>query len=152
MGSAPLPDAFDLGGAGEVITVGGLGEPAPLAGGFARLAAGRSRAVALAPDAPRVGRKEGLTVLTRALTQWTFHGPASPQVHDYGSGAGKEENGTKKQQSKQRGRTRKKGINISSGEEDGTAEPTISPWPCTCSFRSPLTESLRIRCNWLRVL
>jgi hypothetical protein len=36
-------------------------------------------------------------------------------------------------------RTRKKGIIIYCGEEDGTASPTILPWPFTCSFWSPLT-------------
>lgn len=66
--SAPLPDRLDVGGASEVIAVAGLLEPAVLAGGFACLPARRRGAVALAPSATRVGSKEGLTVLTRALT------------------------------------------------------------------------------------
>ena len=36
-------------------------------------------------------------------------------------------------------RKQKKGINITWREEDGTAYPTVSPWPFTCSFWSPLT-------------
>ena len=82
MGSAPLPDALDVGGACEVIAVAWLGEPAVLAGGFARLPALGLGAVALAPSATRVGIKEGLTVLALAFREWTYHWPASPQVND----------------------------------------------------------------------
>jgi hypothetical protein len=93
---APLPHALDLGGACEVIAVRGLVEPATLAGGFAGVAARGLGAVALASGATGVGIKEGLTVLTLALTQWTFHWPASPQANDQGSRAWKEENGAAK--------------------------------------------------------
>ena len=82
MGSAPLPDALDVGGAGEVIAVARLMEPAVLAGGFARLPALGRGAVALAPSATRVGSKEGLTVLALTFGEWTSHWPASPQVND----------------------------------------------------------------------
>jgi hypothetical protein len=95
--------------------------PATLAGDFARMAAHGLGAVALASGAARVGIKKGLTVLTLALTQWTSHGPASPQVHDQGIAAWKEENGEEKMRAGAEQRTRKKGINISGGEEDGTA-------------------------------
>jgi hypothetical protein len=71
-------------------------EPTTLAGGFAGLAARGLGAVALALGAARVGSKEGLTVLTLALREWTSHGPASPQVHDQGGGVWKEENGEEK--------------------------------------------------------
>src|SRR5215831_12260997 len=82
VGSAPLPDALDLGGAGEVIAVAWLVQPAALAGGLAGLPARGLGAVALAPGAARVGSKKGLTVLALAFREWTFHGPASPQAHD----------------------------------------------------------------------
>jgi hypothetical protein len=65
-------------------------------------------------------------MLTLALPQWTSHEPASPQAHDQGIGAWKEENGVEKMRTEEERRTRKKGINISGGEEDGMAEPTIS--------------------------
>ena len=90
---APLPDALDMGGAGEVIAVAGLLEPAVLARSFARLTARGLGAVALAPGAARVRRKEGLTVLALALGVWTSHEPASPQAHDLQSVAETEENG-----------------------------------------------------------
>src|SRR5262245_56658447 len=86
MRSAPLPDTLDMGGAGEVIAVTWLLYPAVLAGGFARLPTRGLGAAALACGATRVGIKEGLTVLTLALPQWTSHRPASPQAHDQGSG------------------------------------------------------------------
>jgi hypothetical protein len=35
-------------------------------------------------------------MLTLTLTQWTSHGPASPQAHDPWSGVWKEENGEAK--------------------------------------------------------
>jgi hypothetical protein len=105
-----------------------------LAGGFAGVAARGLGAVALASGAAGVGIKEGLTVLTLALTQWMSHWPASPQANDQGIGVWKKENGEAKKCSEEERRTRKKGINICSGEEDGTASPTISPWPFTCSF------------------
>jgi len=93
---APLPHALDLGGACEVIAVSGLVEPATLASGFAGVAARGLGAVALASGAARVGIKEGPTVLTLALTQWSSHWPASPQANDQGIGARKEENGVEK--------------------------------------------------------
>ena len=69
MGSAPLPDALDVGGTCEVIAVTWLLSPAVLAGGFARLPTLGRGAVALASGATRVGIEEGLTVLTLALIQ-----------------------------------------------------------------------------------
>ena len=99
---APLPDAFDVGGACEVIAVRRFVQPAPLAGDSAGMAARGLRAVALASSATGVGSKEGLTMLTLALTQWTSHGPASPQAHDPGSGMWKEENGAEKSAPKKR--------------------------------------------------
>jgi len=58
---APLPDALDMGGTTEVITIVGLVEPPPLTGRFARFAARWLRTVALAScaAAARVGIKEG---------------------------------------------------------------------------------------------
>ena len=53
-------------------------------------------AIALAAGAAGVGIKEGLTVLTLAFREWTFHWPASPQANDQGIGAWKEENGEEK--------------------------------------------------------
>ena len=82
MGSAPLPDALDVGGAGAIIAVAWLVEPAVLAGGFARRPALGLGAVTLAPSATRVGIKDGLTVLALPCGKWTSHGPASPQVND----------------------------------------------------------------------
>ena len=93
VGFAPLPDALDVGGAGEVIAVAWLLEPVVLTGGLARLPARGLGAVALALSAARVGSKEGLTVLTLALTQWTSHWPASPQANERRIGTWKEENG-----------------------------------------------------------
>jgi hypothetical protein len=96
MGLPPGADTLDMRRAGEVIAVGGLVAPAPLAGGLARLVTRRRGAVALAPSAPGIGSKEGLTVLALALPEWTSHGPASPQAHDQGISAWKEENGQEK--------------------------------------------------------
>jgi hypothetical protein len=89
---APLPDALDMGGTAEVITVVGLLEPPALTGRFARLAARWPRTVALAPGAARVGIKEGLAVLTLVFAEWTSHWPASPQANDRSIAAWKEEN------------------------------------------------------------
>ena len=88
---APLPDALDMGGTAEVITIVGLLEPPPLTGRFARFAARWLRTVALAPGAARVGIKEGLAVLTLAFAEWTSHWPASPQANDRNIAAWKEE-------------------------------------------------------------
>src|SRR5262245_1127023 len=99
---APLPHALDVGWAGEVIAVRRFVKPAPLAGGFAGMAARGLSAVALASGATGVGSKEGLTVLTLALTQWTSHWPASPQANDPESGTWKEENSAEKSASKKR--------------------------------------------------
>ena len=96
MSSAPLPDALDVGGAGEVIAVVWLLSPAALARSFARLAARGLGAVALAPGATRVRSKEGPTVLALALGAWTSHEPASPQAHDLQIAAETEENGGEK--------------------------------------------------------
>src|SRR5215831_13139761 len=93
MGLAPLADALDLERATEILPVGGFVQPTTLAGGLAGLTARGLGAVALARGAPRVRSKEDLTMLTLALTQWTSHGPVSPQAHDPWSGAWKEENG-----------------------------------------------------------
>jgi hypothetical protein len=90
---APLPDALNMGGTAEVITVVGLLEPPALTGRFAGLAARGLRTVALAPGAARVGIKEGLAVLTLAFGEWTSHWPASPQVNDRNIAPWKEENG-----------------------------------------------------------
>ena len=96
MGAAPLPDALDMGGAGEVITVARLLEPAVLTRGFARLPTQGLGAVALAPGAARIRSKEGLTVLALAFREWTSHEPVSPQAHDLQSAAETEENGEHK--------------------------------------------------------
>ena len=69
----PRSDALDVGGAGKVITVAWLLEPAVLAGGFARLAALGRGAVALALGAARGGNQEGLTMLTLTLRGLTCH-------------------------------------------------------------------------------
>jgi len=121
VGFAPLPDALDLGRAAEIITVGRFAQPTTLAGGLAGLAARGLGAVALASGAARVGSKEGLTVLTFAFREWTFHWPASPQANDQGMGVWKEENGEEKKRVEADRRKRKKGINIPWREEDGTA-------------------------------
>jgi hypothetical protein len=108
MGLPPGADALDRRRAGDVIAVGGLVAPAPLAGGLARLAARRRGAGALAPSATGIGSKAGLTVLALALPAWTSHGPASPQAHEQGNGVWKEENGQEKrapQKIKEDGRT-----------------------------------------------
>src|SRR5256885_10297161 len=109
-----------MGRAAEIIPVVRLVMPTALAGGLAGLAARGLGAIALAPGAARVRRKEGLTVLALAFGKWTSHGPASPQAHDQGMGAWKEENGAEKMRAEAERRTRTKGINISGGEEDGT--------------------------------
>jgi hypothetical protein len=96
MGAAPLPDALDVGGAGEVIAVAGLLEPAALARRLAGLAARGLGAVALALDVARVRCKEGPTVLALALGAWTSHEPVSPQAHDLQSAAETEETGSTK--------------------------------------------------------
>ena len=127
MSLAPLPDALDMGGAGEVIAVAWLLEPAVLAGGFAGLPARELGAVALAPGAARVRSKEGLTVLALALGVWTSHEPASPQAHDLQIVAETEENGGRKTWAEAQRRRRKKGRNMPCGEEDGTVYMTSSP-------------------------
>ena len=67
MSLTPRSDALNVDGAFEVVAVGGFVVPAPLAVSFARLAARGGGTVALAPDAARVGNKEGLTMLTFTL-------------------------------------------------------------------------------------
>ena len=94
VGLSPLPDALDMGGTTEVITVVGVSPPPALTGRFAGLAARWRRTVVLAPGAARVRIKEGLTVLTLALGEWTSHWPASPQANALYIAAWKAENGT----------------------------------------------------------
>ena len=125
MDLTPRSDALDVGGACEVIAVVGFVVPSPLTGGFAGLAACGCGTVALAPDAARVRRKEGLTVLTLAFGAWTSHWPTSPQANERKIVAWKEEKVRKKRVEEAR-RRRKKGINITLGKEDGTASTTIS--------------------------
>ena len=96
VGSAPLPDTLDVGGACAVSAVAWLLEPAGLAGGVPRLAALGLGAVALAPGATRVGSNEGLPVLALTLGEWTSHGPASPPAHAQGIGAWKKETSEEK--------------------------------------------------------
>src|SRR5262245_13874999 len=96
MSLTPRSNALDLGGACKVIAVVGFLVPSPLAGGFAGLSACRCGTVALALGAPRVGSKEGLTVLTLAFGEWTSHWPASPQANERKLGAWKEEAGEEK--------------------------------------------------------
>jgi len=91
VGLSPLPDALDMGGTTEVITVARLVQPAALTGRFAGLAARGRRTVVLAPGAARVRIKKGLTVLTLALGEWTSHWPASPQTNDLNIAVWKEE-------------------------------------------------------------
>ena len=112
---APLPDALDMGGTAEVITVVGLLEPPALTGRFAGLAARGLRTVALAPGAARVRSKEGLAVLTLTLGEWTSHGPVSPQAHDLHVAAWREENAEEKGESKQ-------------AEEDGEETDKYHMW------------------------
>jgi len=101
VGAAPLPDALDVGGAGEVLAVAWLLEPAVLAGGFARPLTRGCGAVALARGAPRVGSKKGPTMLALPCGAWTSHRPASPQAHDHGIGGWKEENGRRSKQTEE---------------------------------------------------
>ena len=82
VGFAPLPDTRDVGRAAAIISVLRFVMPTALARGLAGLAARGLAAVALAPGTARVGSKEGLTVLARALREWTFPWPASPQAKD----------------------------------------------------------------------
>ena len=96
MGAAPLPDALDLGRAGEVIVVGRFVVPSPLARRLAGLAAGGGATVALALDAARVRRTQGLAMLALTCGAWTSHGPASPQAYAQGNSVWKEENGERK--------------------------------------------------------
>jgi len=93
VGLSPLPDALDMRGTTEVITVARLLQPTTLTGRFAGLAACRRRTVVLAPGAAGVRIKEGLTVLTLALGEWTSHWPVSPQANDLQIAVWKEENG-----------------------------------------------------------
>src|SRR5215475_2053128 len=92
VGLAPLPDAFDMSRAAEIISVMGLLMPSALAGSLAGLAARRLGAVALVPDVARVRSKEGPTVLARTCAEWTSHEPASPQAHELQIAAETEEN------------------------------------------------------------
>src|SRR2546426_2895645 len=69
----------------EVIVVFGFLQPSALAGGFAGLAAWRSRTVALTPHVAMVGIKEDLAVLTRALSAVTCHWPESPRSEEHTS-------------------------------------------------------------------
>ena len=89
---APLPHPLDVGGAAEVMAVVGFVQPPPLTGRFAGLSAWRLGTVVLSSHVAGVRIKEGLTVLTLALSHVTYHGPASPQAHDRHIAAWKEEN------------------------------------------------------------
>jgi hypothetical protein len=91
VGLAPLPDALDMDGSTEGITVARLVQPTALTGRFAGLAACGRRTVVLAPSAARVRRKEGLTVLTLAFAEWTSHWSASPQANELHIAVWKEE-------------------------------------------------------------
>jgi hypothetical protein len=101
VGLAPLPDALDVGGAGEIIAVAWLREPAVLAGGLAGLAARGRGTVPLAHGAARVRSPEGLTVLALPCGVWTSHWPASPQANHHGRGAWKKANGAEQSVPKQ---------------------------------------------------
>jgi hypothetical protein len=79
---APLSHPLDMDGTTEVIPIARLVQPTALTGRFAGLAACGRRTVVLAPSAARVRHKEGLTVLTLAVAEWTSHWPASPQAND----------------------------------------------------------------------
>jgi hypothetical protein len=120
MGFAPLPDTLDMERAAEIIPVVRFVMPTALAGDLAGLAARGRGAVALALGAARVGSKEGLTVLAFALGKWTSHWPASPQANHRKIGAWKEENGEEKA-GRRRVKKTEEGINITCGEEEGTA-------------------------------
>ena len=89
---APLPHAFNMGRVTEVIAVLGFAEPTTLACCFAGLAAWQLCTVVLPPRVTGVRIKECLTVLTRALSGVTYHGPASPQAHDLYRVVWREEN------------------------------------------------------------
>ena len=95
MGLTPGSDAFDVGGAGEVIAVGGLLAPALLASRFAGLATRGGVTVALTLDTAWVGNENSLTLLTLTCSGWMCHGPESPQVHDGQAFDMKEEDGEK---------------------------------------------------------
>ena len=121
VGLAPLPDAFDMGRATEIIPVVWFVEPAALAGGFAGVAALELGAVALAPSAARVRIKDGLAVLTLALSDMTCHGPESPRVHDQRVMAWTEENGEEKNGGKKIEEDGRQELLSSFREEDGIA-------------------------------
>jgi len=91
-----------MGRAAEVILVFGLAQPTTLTGRFAGLSTWRLRTVVLAPNIARVRIKACLTVLTRALSGWTYHWPASPQVNDLHIAVWKEENGEEKERDRKR--------------------------------------------------
>jgi hypothetical protein len=83
--------------------------------------------------------KACLTVLTRALSGWTYHWPASPQVNDLHIAAWKEENGEEKEgdrKQKKREETYRNGIFWKKTDRD---YPTFSTCLFDSSFRSPLT-------------
>jgi len=118
MGLAPGSDALHVSGAGEVILVGRLLEPALLAGGFARLAALGVGTVALPLGTARVGNEEGLTLLTLTLSGLTSHGPESPQVHDRDDHSVKEENDEENEAGKRSKKMKERGLIASGNEED----------------------------------
>jgi hypothetical protein len=108
MGLAPLPHPFHMRGAAEVVAVGGFVQPTALTSGFAGLAAGRLRTIALPPNIAGIRIKECLTMLALAFSDVTSHGPASPQVHDRHVAGWKEEHG----EENGRGRREKKNEEI----------------------------------------
>jgi hypothetical protein len=89
---APLPHAFNMVRATEVIAVFGFVQPPVLARRFAGLAAWTLGTVVLMPQVTVVRMKECLTVLTLALSDVTSHWPASPQANDLDLAAWREEN------------------------------------------------------------
>ena len=91
VGLAPLPHAFHRRRAAEGGEVGGFVQPTTLAGGLTGLAAWRWGTGGLAANAAGVRVKEGLTMLTLALSEVPDHWPASPQVNDRQGSAWKEE-------------------------------------------------------------
>lgn len=109
VGLSPLPHALDMGGTTEGITVARLGQPTALTGRCAGLAARGRRTVVLAPGAARGRRKEGLTVRTLALGEWTSHWPASPQANHRHIATWKEENGAEQGGRRRSKKTRSSG-------------------------------------------
>jgi hypothetical protein len=73
MGLAPLSDTFGVVGVTEVIAVGGLAQPARLAGPFAGLPALRSRAILLAGSIAVIRIEQPFTVEALAVACFGLH-------------------------------------------------------------------------------